>query len=53
MFWTKQNYVQTKRIILVSDIRMINQSFLWFFNQTGCNLSIQDIEMEKLPYFAL
>ncbi|WP_024654987.1 ATP-dependent DNA helicase [Borrelia hispanica] len=43
-------YQRTKRIIFTSATLIINQSFSYFLNQTGLNLSNKHIEMENLPY---
>ncbi|AHH06801.1 ATP-dependent helicase, DinG family protein [Borrelia crocidurae DOU] len=43
-------YQRTKRIIFTSATIIINQSFSYFLNQTGLNLSNKHIEMENLPY---
>ncbi|AAX18053.1 ATP-dependent DNA helicase [Borrelia turicatae] len=43
-------YKRVKRIIFTSATLMTNQSFSYFLNQTGLNLSDQNIKIEKLPY---
>ncbi|AYE36584.1 ATP-dependent helicase [Borrelia turcica IST7] len=43
-------YKRAKRIIFTSATLLINQSFSYFLNQTGLNLSDKDIEKEKIPY---
>ncbi|WKC58272.1 ATP-dependent DNA helicase [Borrelia sp. P9F1] len=41
---------RARRIIFTSATLLINQSFSYFLNQTGLNLSDKDIKIEKLPY---
>ncbi|WP_024653314.1 ATP-dependent DNA helicase [Borrelia persica] len=43
-------YQRIKRIVFTSATLTINQSFSYFLNQTGLNLSNKHIEMENLPY---
>ncbi|BCR21331.1 ATP-dependent DNA helicase [Borrelia miyamotoi] len=40
---------RVKRIIFTSATMIINQSFSYFINQMGLNLSNRDIKMERLP----
>ncbi|WP_445436148.1 ATP-dependent DNA helicase [Candidatus Borreliella tachyglossi] len=39
-----------RRVIFTSATLLTNQSFSYFFNQTGLNLSDKEIKTEKLPY---
>ncbi|UGQ16388.1 ATP-dependent DNA helicase [Borrelia sp. RT5S] len=41
---------RARRVIFTSATLLINQSFSYFLNQTGLNLSDKDIQIEKLPY---